>query len=87
MLYLCFVIVSVSVYNVFVLCIIFLGSTLVQAVPSGATKSSLTNQINDNNNNCLNSKVTMSTIEEKEISDIDESLSIPLINANSRKYP
>ena len=40
----CFVVVSVSVYNVFVLCFMFLGSTLVQAVPFGATQSSVTNQ-------------------------------------------
>ena len=47
---LCFVVVSVPVYNVFVLCFMFLGSTLVQAVPFGATQSTLTNQINNNNN-------------------------------------
>ena len=29
----------------------FMGSTLVQAVPFGATQSTLTNQINNNNNN------------------------------------
>ena len=45
LLHLCFIIVSVSVYNVFVLCIMFLGSILVQAVPFSATgtQSSLTN--------------------------------------------
>ena len=45
LLYLCFVIVSVSVYNVFVLCVMLSGSTLVQVMPFGATHSSLTNQI------------------------------------------
>ena len=53
LLYLCFVVVSVPVYNVFVLCFMFLGSTLVQDVPFGATQSTLTNQINNNNNNTM----------------------------------
>ena len=49
LLYLHFIIVSVPVYNVLALCIMFSGSTLVQDVPFGATQSSLTNQINNNN--------------------------------------
>lgn len=38
-------------YAQHVLCFMFSGSTLVQAVPFGATKSTLTNQICNNNNN------------------------------------